>query len=82
MFRRAICHVASSQFIQLVFTPAWEHHQSFSISTAPSHGYNFWTQEKKMVLMETWGPRYMCAKAEKLVPTLRFSRVAAPIPKG
>lgn len=46
MFRRAICHVACSQFIQLVFTPAWKHHQSFSISTAPSHGYNFWTQKK------------------------------------
>ena len=44
--------------------------------------YNFWTQEKKMVLMETWGPRYMCVKAEKLVPTLQFSRAAAPIPKG
>ena len=27
MFRRAICHVASSQFLQLVFTPAWKHHQ-------------------------------------------------------
>lgn len=37
---------------------------------------------KKMVLVEAWGPRQMCSKAEKLVPTLWFSRVTAPIPKA
>ena len=37
---------------------------------------------KKTVLLETWGSRGTCVKAEKLVPTLWFSRVTAPVPKG
>ena len=60
MFRRAICHVASSQFLQLVFTPAWKHHQSFSISTAPRHGYNFWTQKKDGALGDLGTKVHVC----------------------